>query len=550
MQRGDDQGGIASGVHPDCSSSSEKESNNVIGELAAYKEALDEHALVSKTDARGRISYANDKFCEISGYDRADLIGKDHRILNSGHHSREFMTELWRTVRDKQIWHGTIKNRSKDGSFYWVESTIVPILNNHGDICEYISIRTCVPELQIAKDEAEAANRAKSDFLATMSHEIRTPMNGVLGAAELLQKMDLTPEMRRFVDIIVNSGGLLMSLLNDILDLSKLRAGKSPLEETDFRLSEIIKSVTSVHTLKTSEKDIQFNAVIENDVFDSRLGDPHKLTQILHNLVSNAIKFTNNGLVQLTISNARESAVGDGSIVVTVSDTGIGMTKEHVANVFSPFVQADSSTTRKFGGTGLGLAIVKNIVETMNGDISIESLPGAGTTFRIILPIALADETDATDSKTDAIELDKPSGVTSILVAEDNETNCLIMEAFLKRAGATTTIVENGQEAVEAFKRGQFDLVMLDIHMPVMDGEQALREIRELEEKQGRNKTPIIAVTADAMEHQVRHYLDIGFDDYLAKPISETTLLQSIARNQSCTMSASVKPAALSAANR
>ncbi len=536
MQMGDDQGEAAPG-------------HNAIGELTAYKEALDEHALVSRTDARGRISYANDKFCEISGYDLADLIGKDHRILNSGHHSREFMTELWRTIRDKQIWHGTIKNRAKDGQFYWVESTIVPILNKQGDICEYISIRTCVPELQIAKDEAEAANRAKSDFLATMSHEIRTPMNGVLGAAEILQKMELTPEMRRYVDVIVNSGGLLMSLLNDILDLSKLRAGKSPLEETDFRLSEIVKSVTSVHSLKAAEKNIKFDAVIETGVSDCRSGDPHKLTQILHNLLSNAIKFTEDGLVQLTISNAGEEGAHGEPIMITVSDTGIGMTEDHVANVFSPFVQADSSTTRKFGGTGLGLAIVKNIVDNMSGEISVESAPGAGTTFRIKLPFAIADETPVMVTCDDAIEINELSGATSILVAEDNETNCLIMEAFLKRAGATATIVENGQDAVEAFRRGQFDLIMLDIHMPVMDGEQALREIRGIEDQEDINKTPIIAVTANAMEHQVRHYFDIGFDDYLAKPISEKTLLQVIARNQSHIGASSLKPATPSAAN-
>ncbi len=526
-----------------CNSTEKEVSNNILGELAAYKAAFDEHSLVSKTDARGRICYANDKFCETSRYSRAELIGKDHRLLNSGHHSPEFMKGLWETIKSNQVWHGTIKNRAKDGSFYWVESTIVPIQNNRGEICEYISIRTCVPELLIAKDEAEAASRAKSDFLTTMSHEIRTPMNGVLGAADILQHMDLTPDMRRFVDIIVDSGDLLMSIINDILDLSKHRAGKSPLEETNFRLSEIVNSVTSVHALKAAEKNIQFNSTIQNDVFDCRLGDPHKLSQILHNLLSNAIKFTSDGLVQLTVSNRRTGAVEDEAVVITVSDTGIGMTKEHVAVAFSPFVQADSSTTRKFGGTGLGLSIVKSITEAMRGEIKLDSIPGTGTTFRVTIPLPTFCQSVATDTKEVAHAFNELSNPTSILVAEDNQTNSLIMEAFLKRIGATASFVENGRDAVEAFKHGMFDLVLMDINMPVMDGSLAFREIRKLEEKEGRTKTPIIAVTADAMDHQVRKYLDVGFDGHLPKPVNQKALLQIIECSLSRIEIASSNPA-------
>jgi len=431
---GDSREDVSAGRQHERSSAEDATLKNAIGELAAYKIALNEHSLVSKTDALGRICYANDKFCDISGFTRAELMGKDHRLLNSGYHSSEFMAELWHTVRNNQVWHGTIKNRTKDGSFYWVESTIVPMQNALGDICEYISIRTCVPELQIAKDEAEAASRVKSDFLATMSHEIRTPMNGVLGAADILQHMDLTPDMRRFVDIIVDSGGLLMSIINDILDLSKHHAGKSPLEETNFRLSEIVNSVTSIHALKAAEKNIHFNSTIQNDVSDCRLGDPHKLTQILHNLLSNAIKFTRDGLVQLTISRRCTNVAEGEGIAITVSDTGIGMTKEHVAKAFSPFVQADSSTTRKFGGTGLGLSIVKSITEAMRGEIKVDSIPGTGTTFRITLPLPITDKSKIAASHDAAARIIESSCAASILVAEDNKTNCLIIEAFLRRS--------------------------------------------------------------------------------------------------------------------
>lgn len=508
-----------------------KDIADAVIQLAAYKTALDAHALVSKADARGRITAANDKFCDISGYDRSDLIGKDHRLLNSGHHSSEFMGELWETIRSGEIWHGTIRNQSKDGNFYWVKSTIFPVVNKSGDICEYISIRTHVPDLQIAKDEAEAASRLKSEFLAVMSHEIRTPMNGVLGAAEILQNMDLNAEMRRFVDIIADSGNLLLDLLNDILDLSKLNAGKTVFEETEFHLSEVVGKVASIHGLKATEKDIGLNVTIEDDVADCRLGDPGKLTQILHNLLSNAIKFTNDGLVQLTLSNAQKGASDGTGLMIAVSDTGIGMAEEQVAKVFSPFVQADSSTARNYGGTGLGLSIVKRIVDAMGGEIDLSSTPGVGSTFRITLDFAVANETAAATPQKIAVNTDKLPAATSILVAEDNETNRLIIETFLKRAGAATTMAENGEDAVEQFKRGQYDLILMDIHMPVMDGEEAFQEIRKLQDSGGFDHTPIIAVTADAMDHQVRHYLDFGFDGHLPKPVTEKALVQTILRN-------------------
>jgi PAS domain S-box-containing protein len=525
-------------------------SDGDLAELAAYKTALDQHALIAKTNIRGRITYANDKFCEISQYDRADLIGQDHRLLNSAYHSKEFMADLWNTIRNGKPWHGTIRNRAKDGSFYWVETSIIPILNENGKIHEYLSVRTHIPDLQIAKNEAEEANRAKSEFLAAMSHEIRTPMNGVLGAATLLQGMNLTREVREFVDIIVDSGGLLMNLLNDILDLSKFKAGNISLEEIKFQLSDVVEKVASVHALKASEKDLKFNVKVESDVFDFRLGDPHRITQILHNLLSNAIKFTQDGSVQLTVSSAHEGADGDGAIVMTVSDTGIGMPAEYVDKAFASFVQADSSITRKFGGTGLGLSIVKNIVDAMRGEIQVDTAPGAGSTFRIILPLPVTGGSAVAGPSNTIAKADALPEATSILVAEDNETNCLIIGAFLKRAGATTTIVKNGLKAVEACKHNQFDLILMDIHMPVMDGERALREIRSLEEKNRRGKTPVVAVTADAMDHQVRHYIELGFDGHMPKPINEKILVRTILENLTRAEPPALNSIVLRAANR
>lgn len=501
-----------------------------ISELSVYKQAIDQHALVSKADSRGRIIYANDKFCEISRYDRDELIGQDHRILNSGFHSKEFMAELWRALRGGSAWHGTIRNRAKDGSFYWVESSIFPVEKSGGHGVEYLSIRTHIPDLQRAKDEAERANRAKSVFLAAMSHELRTPMNGVLGAAAILQKMNLTSEMREYVDMIASSGGLLMSLLNDILDLMKFQAGKVVLEKTDFSLHDIVRRASAIHQLKAVEKNLQFELRVDPSAVDMRLGDPHKITQVLHNLLSNAVKFTETGSVTMIVSDVESADSECKGISITVADTGIGMPKEFASNAFAPFTQADSAITRRFGGTGLGLSITKNIVEAMKGEMQVDSRLGEGTTFRITLPLPVfsGPPSSITEDLTPAARGSLP--VASILVVDDNQTNCLILAAFLKRVGVSPVIVKSGREAVEASIARKFDIILMDINMPVMGGEQAFREIRQIEIARNLVPTPIIAVSADVMPDQVRHFLDFGFDAHLPKPINEHALFDVISR--------------------
>lgn len=499
-----------------------------ISELLVYRQAIDQHALVSKTDRQGRIIYANDKFCEISQYDRDELIGQDHRILNSGFHSKEFMTELWRALRSGSAWHGAIRNRAKDGSFYWVESSIFPVEKSGGHDVEYLSIRTHIPDLQRAKDEAEQANRAKSAFLAAMSHELRTPMNGVLGAAAILQKMNLTSEMREFVDMIASSGSLLMSLLNDILDLMKFQSGKVVLEKTDFSLHDVVRKASAIHHLKATEKNLRFDLKVDPSVVDMRLGDPHKITQILHNLLSNAVKFTEAGSVTISVCDVDGFDSESKGISITVADTGVGMSKEFTSNAFAPFTQADSAITRRFGGTGLGLSITKNIVAAMKGVVQVDSRLGEGTAFRVTLPLPVFS---GPLTSTEEVLLPKARGsisAASILVVDDNQTSCLVLAAFLKRAGVSPIIVSNGREAVEASIARKFDIILMDINMPIMGGEQALREIRQIETVRHQFPTPIVAVSADAMPDQVRHFLDFGFDAHLPKPTNEQALLDVI----------------------
>ena len=385
-------------------------------------------------------------------------------------------------------------------------------------------------ELKSALITAEEASAAKSEFLATMSHEIRTPMNGVIGAGSILSKMDLTADMRSFVSIINDSASSLLYLLNNILDLSKLEAGRMDFEEAPFELNEVIEKVVAVHSLKAIEKSITFDVAIAREVSNSRIGDSHRIIQVLHNLLSNAIKFTHEGGVTLSIEETTdENEVGNG-ILIDVSDTGIGMTKAQVDRIFDAFTQADSSTTREYGGTGLGVSIIEGIVTAMGGKIEVKSAPGKGSSFKIAVPLKTNRKTNKKpDGARTARTMTALKGA-NILVADDNATNGLIMDAFLRRFHAKPSIVEDGKAAVEARKTNKFKLILMDINMPVMNGVSAFDEIRAFEKEKGLEPVPVVAVTADAMNHQVKTYLNHGFDGHLAKPVNEDRLLDAIER--------------------
>jgi|GEM_PF-1322932 len=401
-------------------------------------------------------------------------------------------------------------------------------------VAQFISVsffsdeaRSSAGKLTAALRDAERANEAKTAFLATMSHEIRTPMNGVLGATAMLQKQGLDKEVSNYIDVIQRCGTSLLSVINDILDVSKLEAGKLELEKAELSLEDILTAIRSIYNLKAEEKGLRFGVTLADGVADRRIGDAHRLMQILHNLVANAMKFTDKGSVDVEIADGDCTLNGEPAISIVVRDSGIGMSPEQTRHIFEPFVQADSSTTRKFGGSGLGLSIVKGIVDAMKGEISVHSEPNAGTTFHIQIPMPPADMSEIDDNKAADTRSIAWSDV-SILVAEDNAINKMIMEAFLKQTGAQVTFVENGQLAVDAVRENKFDIVLMDIHMPEMDGVEAFTTIRESEGADCEQPLPIIAVTADAMQQERRRYLDIGFVGHIPKPVNEEVLLQAI----------------------
>ena len=402
---------------------------------------------------------------------------------------------------------------------HWFRISGAPIIDSAGEFIGYRGVGSDVTDLYVAKARAEAASQAKSMFLANMSHEIRTPLNGVLGMAELLDSALMDQEHKRMIGTIRESGEELLNILNDILDMSKIEAGKMELEAKPFRPMELAARVEDLHSLRAEEKGLSFEVLTGSGADLPRIGDPHRVRQILHNLISNAIKFTECGEVTVKLSGKKGHP-----LIIEVRDTGIGMTPEQTARLYEDFTQADSSVTRRFGGTGLGMAITRKLVEMMEGEISVESALGKGTTVKVSLPLQVSETATKPVKAVESVSLEG----LHILAADDNRTNRQILEKMLVRKGAAVTIVNDGLQAVQAWASGRYDVVLLDVAMPVMDGVTALQTIRAREAESNRTEMPIIAVTANAMAQQVAEYLIAGFDACVAKPINMTDLTRLI----------------------
>ncbi len=360
---------------------------------------------------------------------------------------------------------------------------------------------------------AAAANAAKSIFLATMSHEIRTPLNGVLGMAQAMAADDLASSQRERLGIITQSGETLLAILNDVLDLSKMEAGKLDLEAAEFDLAAQIGGVCAAFGALAEAKGLDLSWRASPAAQGIYLGDAVRLRQLVTNLVSNGLKFTEFGQVSV---EADATAAG---LTLKVRDTGVGIGAEALGRLFEDFMQADASTTRRFGGTGLGLAICRRLARMMGGTIEAESEPGRGALFTVTLPLERLRDSEPAEASAvateDAAELD----AVRVLAAEDNEVNRLVLKTLLAQVGVEPRLVVNGREAVEAWAREPWDVILMDVQMPEMDGPTAAREIRVREAAEGRARTPIIALTANVLAHQISEYLEAGMDAHVAKPI-------------------------------
>ncbi|EKF9473495.1 hybrid sensor histidine kinase/response regulator CqsR [Vibrio cholerae] len=370
--------------------------------------------------------------------------------------------------------------------------------------------------LEAEKVKAQASTKAKSAFLATLSHEIRTPMNGVLGTAQILLKDELTPKQRQHLTSLYESGEHMMSLLNEILDYSKIEQGKFELDHSAFPLKSIIGSIKSIYSSLCVEKGLKFQ--LNSEITDGRwyYGDKARLRQIIFNLLSNAVKFTEAGFVAIGLSE--ESCDEENYLIIKVQDTGIGIAQESLGRIFRPFEQAESHTTRCFGGTGLGLAIVKQIAELMNGTVLVQSEVGQGSCFKVRVRLAITEPVTEDVKPTKA----KTYPGLRVLIVEDNRTNIMILEAFMRNKGFECHSVMDGVQAITALQESSFDLVLMDNHMPLKDGIQATREIRQLPLPQA--KILLFGCTADVFKDTRDKMLSAGADDIIAKPIAEHEL--------------------------
>jgi len=485
----------------------------------------------------GTRTFVNDAYARYFGQPPADLIGTSFLPLIQTDEEREAVRrkiESLTAARPVQVSeHRALRG---DGQWRWQEWTDRGVFDASGTLIELQSVGRDVHdrvvaehELRAAKEAADQANRAKSEFLATMSHEIRTPMNGILGFANILLETPLSDEQRGFVQTINSSGETLLALINDILDLSKVEAGQVRLEAVSYNPRHLLTDVVDLMMPRAIEKGLVLS-LAPGTMPASMVGDPGRVRQILLNLVGNAVKFTAEGAVAVTASR-----LDDGAVKVAVADTGIGIEPAALGKLFQQFSQADASTTRRFGGTGLGLAICKRLVETMGGAIGVQSRPGEGSIFWFTLPVHAVAAADAPRGETPRSiappMADAPKVVAPrVLVAEDNAANQIVATMILASLGCVVDVAANGREALEMSSRTPYDVIFMDYFMPEMDGAETTREIRRREQRAAGDprRVHIVACTASVMASERQECFAAGMNDFVAKPLSKAELRRAL----------------------
>ena len=488
--------------------------------------ALDQHSLVSMADLKGRITYVNEKFVEVSGYESDELIGQKHGLLNSGHQPKGYWKAMHQQVLSGETWHDEVRNKAKAGHYYWVDTTIVPNLDAKGAVIGFTSIRTDITlqkenleKLAIAKELAEAASNTKADFLANMSHEIRTPMNGVIGMTNLLLNTELNSEQDKLANTVKSSAVGLLGIINDILDFSKVESGKMDLELIPFNLGQMVEDVGTALSFQADRKKLHLicpaNPIIQQWV----KADPGRIRQVMTNLIGNAIKFTEQGEVAVFVKLLHQT---DEHKVFRfeVRDTGIGITAKQQQLLFDKFTQADTSTTRKYGGTGLGLSISKQLVELMDGEIGIDSVIGQGSTFWFNLPLL------KTQAMVEAPVYNTDITNEKILIVDDNETNRDLMKQLHDHWHIPHTLVDSARSALAeltlaALEKKPYTMAILDMHMPDTSGLDLCKQIRENPQLE---KTKLIMASSQAQRGDAARMKEAGFKGYLTKPIHQSEL--------------------------
>ena len=515
-----------------------KEAQEELAKLSLVASKTDNAVII--TDKDGLIEWVNDGFVRLTGYTLDEVIGrKPGHILQGPLADPVKIRRVGALLRSKKAFTEEIVNYHKNGDAYWVSMNITPIFDDTGELIRFISIESDITErknfekaLQQAKEAADSANQAKSEFLASMSHEIRTPMNAIIGMAELLWETPLTSEQRRYVHVFRSAGETLLNLINDILDLSKVEAGQIQLESVAFDLTQLLDKTCEVMALRADEKGLELACHLAPGVPANLVGDPTRLRQILVNLIGNAIKFTERGEVVLEV-RPTESGFPDRpapdsertALHFAVRDTGIGISTENLNTIFDKFSQADASITRKYGGTGLGLTISRRLAELMGGRMWVESDFGKGSTFSFTAHFGVPSQPLEREAPTE-VEL---RGMR-VLVVDDNATNRLILKETVTQWGGLVGEAENGEQAIAEFKRARgaeqpYELVLLDRRMPGMDGFEVAEYLKK---DSGLAGMAVMMLTSDSRGGDITRSKDLGMAGYLIKPIKRSELREAI----------------------
>jgi PAS domain S-box-containing protein len=528
------EGGVVGALHD---ITSEKQAQDELAKLSLVASYTDNFVVI--TDRSGRVEWVNQAFTRRTGYTFEEMVGRKPGELLQGPDTDPItVAQIREWLHQGRSFRSEILNYTKSGEPYWATFQISPIRNAKGEVERYVSIQTdstllrrAQQELQAAKERAESANEAKTQFLATISHEMRTPLNVILGSADLildgsLQPEELPPHLTR----INASAESLLRLITDMLDLSKIEAGQFDFERIPIRLRSCLESVLMPIAERAREKGLDFQLRMDPALPSQVLGDPDRLRQIVINLAENAVKFTERGFIRVEVRRVTPGPSGDAGLFIQVADSGSGIPPEFQSRIFARFEQVDGSTTRRKGGAGLGLNIVKTLVEALGGTVGVVSRVGEGSEFRVLLPLEPVAEADP-QSFTQELKPAPVGAATgarppTVLVAEDTEANFAVARIFLTTAGFLVLRANNGREAVELAPAA--DLILMDIEMPEMDGLEATRRIREAERAGGAKAMPILALTGHAVQGYRERCLAAGCSAYLTKPIRKQHLVDAV----------------------
>lgn len=504
-----------------------------------YEALLNSNA-VAEFDVQGHILWANQNFLRIFGYNLAEIVGLHNSIFLPDLHQHELeYYKMWTHLTFGHPQVGEFKRVGKCKNTIWIQSSYTPIRDTKGKIVKIVETAVDITEKKTLAEnldrknrqlvstlaKAKAATNAKTTFLANMSHEIRTPLNSIIGITDTLAETPLDDRQASFVEILRRANSQLLTIINDILDLSKVEAGEAELKPRPFELQSVLDELIAVLNFRAKEKGLLFSVDVAPAIGTCFIGDAARLRQVLMNLINNAIKFTNQGEVSLRIT-ANDSS-RPGNLLFCVSDSGIGIPKSKLKDIFKAFTQADSTTTRHYGGTGVGLSITKNLVELMKGQIWVESVPESGSVFYFTATLPTY-ETQTQPPKEKGIKDSVSPQCLRILVVDDVDDNRNLLGIYLQNSGHNISYAKSGIEALAMVQRENFDVIFMDVQMPGMDGYETTRHIRALEKQKGRTGARILACTANAFAEDIEKSLQAGCDMHLSKPIRKDSVINTI----------------------